>query len=168
MMPLGYKLGLVSDTRWQRYQEVQKVMEREMHFLEKNNTTINDQLSEPTRLVNLLKRPQMEFADLQKYGYTIPEDITPDIANRILLKVKYAGYFKRQMRDIDRFYKMEQSELPTNLDYMKMESIAWEAREKLNKVKPLSIGQAARIPGVNITDINALIIYLKKIAKEHR
>jgi len=167
MMPLGYKLGLVSETRWQRYQQVQKVMEREMHFLEKNNTTINDQLSEPTRLVNILKRPQMEFADLQKYGYTIPEDITPDIANRILLKVKYAGYFKRQMRDIDRFYKMEHSELPTDLDYMKIESIAWEAREKLNKVKPLSIGQAARIPGVNITDINALIIYLKKIAKEH-
>jgi len=168
MMPLGYKLGLVSDTRWQRYQEVQKVMEREMHFLEKNNTTINDQLSEPTRLVNILKRPQMEFSDLQNYGYTIPEDITPDIANRILLKVKYAGYFKRQMRDIDRFYKMEKAELPTNLDYMKIESIAWEAREKLNKVKPLSIGQAARIPGVNINDINALIIYLKKIAKEHR
>jgi tRNA uridine 5-carboxymethylaminomethyl modification enzyme len=109
-----------------------------------------------------LKRPQIDYQELEKYDYKIPADVTPDIQNRILLEVKYEGYFRRQMRDIERFQKMEQSLLPQEIDYMKIESIAWEAREKLNKIKPLSIGQAARIPGINYTDINALIIYLKK------
>jgi tRNA uridine 5-carboxymethylaminomethyl modification enzyme len=168
MMPLGYKLGLVSDQRWQKYQQVQKIMERELEFLAKNNTTENEELREPTRLLNILKRPQIEYADLQNYGYRIPDDVTWDIQNRILLKVKYAGYFRRQERDIERFNRMENSKLPEDLDYMQIESIAWEAREKLNKIKPLSIGQAARIPGVNITDINALIIFLKKMQKEKK
>ncbi|MCF7911028.1 MAG: tRNA uridine-5-carboxymethylaminomethyl(34) synthesis enzyme MnmG [Candidatus Cloacimonetes bacterium] len=166
LMPLGYKLGLVSDVRWQKYLQVQKVIETEMDFLAKHNTTLTEGLTESTRLINILKRPQMEFHDLTKYGYNIPENVTPDIANRILLKVKYAGYFKRQLGDIERFNRMEQAELSVDIDYMQIKSIAWEAREKLNRIKPLSIGQAARIPGVNITDINALIIFLKKLKKE--
>ncbi len=166
MMPIGYKLGLVSETRWEKFQEVQKVMKRETQYLSEHNTINSEELREPTRLVNMLKRPQTEFEDLQKYGYIIPPDVTPDIRNRILLNVKYAGYFGRQLRDIERFNRLEQSELPPEINYMQIESIAWEAREKLNRIKPLSIGQAARIPGVNSTDINALIIYLKKQNKE--
>ncbi len=166
MMPIGYKLGLVSETRWQKFQEVQKVMKREMQYLNEHNTINSEELREPTRLVNMLKRPQTEFEDLQKYGYIIPPDVTPDIRNRILLNVKYAGYFGRQLRDIERFNRLEQAEIPPEIDYMQIESIAWEAREKLNRIKPFSIGQAARIPGVNSTDINALIIYLKKQNKE--
>jgi tRNA uridine 5-carboxymethylaminomethyl modification enzyme len=166
MMPTGYRLGLVSDVRWKRFQEAQEIIKRELAYLEHNNTKKTDDLREATRLVNILKRPGIEFEDLQNYGYIIPADVSADIRNSLLLRVKYEGYFKRQLQDIERYNRMEKSELSEEIDYMKIESIAWEAREKLNRIKPRSIGQAARIPGVNITDINALIVHLKKQAKE--
>ncbi|MCF7918410.1 MAG: tRNA uridine-5-carboxymethylaminomethyl(34) synthesis enzyme MnmG [Candidatus Cloacimonetes bacterium] len=162
MMPTGYRLGLVSEKRWQRYQKAKEIREREIEFLMKTSTGKHEDLKEPTRLINLLKRPQMTYEDLEKYGYTIPADLTPSIRNRILLEVKYEGYFRRQLRDIERFERMELSLLPEKIDYMQIDSIAWEAREKLNRIKPASIGQAARIPGINSTDINALIVHLKK------
>lgn len=162
LMPAGYKLGLVSDVRWQRYLKSKEIREREIEYLKRHNTGKHPDLKEPTRLINILKRPNVEFNELEKYDYKIPADLTPQMQNRILLEVKYEGYFRRQNRDIERYKRMEQSLLPQEIDYWQIESIAWEAREKLNRIKPSSIGQAARIPGINITDINALIIYLKK------
>ena len=85
-----------------------------------------------------------------------------DLKERISLEIKYEGYLQRQLADIEKFEKMEQSPIPENIDFMKIESIAWGAREKLQKINPSSLGQAARIPGVNHTDVNALMVYIKK------
>jgi len=170
LMPLGYKLGLVDDVRWQMFQNMKKIHDREMNFLKKNNSIKTGSLREPTKFVNLLKRPEIEFDDLVKFGYKINDDVTDSIKNRITLEVKYEGYLKRQLADIERFEKQEHSSIPTDIDYMKIESIAWEAREKLNKIKPTSLGQAARISGVNHTDVTSLMVYLKKnnILKKNR
>jgi tRNA uridine 5-carboxymethylaminomethyl modification enzyme len=162
LMPLGYKLGLVDDVRWQKFQQMKQIHDRELRFLKNHKTKKSEDLKEPTKLVNILKRPKINFDDLQRYGYKIPEDVTDDIKNRISLEVKYEGYLKRQLAEIDKFEKMEHAYIPTNIDYMKIESIAYEAREKLNKIKPTSLGQASRISGVNHTDITSLMVYLKK------
>jgi len=152
----------VSDERFQKYQAMKNVFERETAFLKKNNTAKSADLKEPIRLINLLKRPNVSFDDLQNYGYKIPIDITANIKNRISLEAKYEGYIKRQFADIEKFIKMEKTKIPNNIDFMKIESIAYEAREKLAKINPTSLGQASRISGVNHTDVTALMIYLKK------
>ncbi len=162
LMPLGYQLGLVEDVRWQKFQQMKQIHDRELHFLKTHKTKKVKELKEPTKLANILKRPEINFDDLQRYGYKIPEDVTEDIKNRISLEIKYEGYLKRQLAEIDKFEKMEHAHIPTDIDYMKIESIAYEAREKLNKIKPTSLGQASRISGVNHTDITSLMVYLKK------
>ncbi len=162
MMPTGYKLGLVEDTRWQKFKKMKEVHDREMEFLKRTTCKISKDLKEPTKYINLLKRPEISFDDLTKYGYKIPDDVTEDIKNRLSLEVKYEGYLKRQLAEIENFEKLEHTNIPENIDYMKIESIAYEAREKLNKIQPTSLGQASRISGVNHTDISSLMIYLKK------
>jgi len=165
IMPIGHKLGLVEDTRWQRYQSTCRIMERELSFLQKNTCLNKNELREPTRYFNILKQPEISYNDLQKYGLKLPADVTEDIKNRITLRVKYEGYLKRQLAEIENFKKMENQQIPENIDYMNIDSIAYEAREKLNKIKPSSIGQASRISGVNHTDISSLLVYLKKKKK---
>ena len=162
MMPTGYKLGLVSEQRWQRYQAVQQIIARELEQLKKQNTGKNSDLKEPVRLINILKRPEVNYPDLTAYGYQIPGDVTSEIQERITLEVKYEGYLKRQDEDIKKFEYYETMTIPEDLDFMKIQTIATEAREKLKRLKPASIGQAARISGINYTDINALLVYLKK------
>ena len=166
LMPIGYKLGLVSDVRWQKFQNMKKIFNREMEFLKVTASNKHPKLKEPMKFEKILKRPEISFENLVEFGYKIPEDVTDDIKNRISLNVKYEGYIKRQMAEIDKFAKMEHSEIPTDTDYMKIESIAYEAREKLNKIKPTSLGQASRIPGVNHVDVTSLLVYLKKNKKK--
>jgi len=168
IMPLGYKLGLVEDVRWQKFQKTLRIMKRELEFL-KNNTCLNkNNLREPVRYINILKQPEYKYNDLQKFGLKIPADVTADIKNRISLQVKYAGYLKRQLSEIENFKKMENLQIPDGIDYMNIQSIAYEAREKLNKIKPSSIGQASRISGVNHTDISSLLVYFKKNRRKLR
>ena len=162
MMPLGHKLGLISDVRWKRYQKSQEIFHRELDFLARNKTNKSDELREPVRFNKLLKRPDYQFNDLERFGYTEPKDLTEDLKERIALEIKYEGYLQRQLADIEKFERMEHSAIPANIEFMKIESIAWEAREKLQKIQPTSLGQAARIPGVNHTDVNALMVYIKK------
>ncbi|HOH47506.1 MAG TPA: tRNA uridine-5-carboxymethylaminomethyl(34) synthesis enzyme MnmG, partial [Candidatus Cloacimonadota bacterium] len=78
------------------------------------------------------------------------------------LEIKYEGYLKRATDELERFRSQENSLLPEDIDYMKIEAIAYEAREKLQRIKPLSVGQALRIPGVNYTDVSSLLIWLRK------
>ncbi len=162
LMPLGYKLGLVEDVRWRRFQDTIAVRDRELDFLKTNNTIVTGDLREPVKFYNILKRPEIEFDDLVRYGYKIPEDVTPTIKERITIACKYEGYLKRQLEDIRRFEEMEERRLPDGIDYMSIETIAWEAREKLQRKQPRSLGQASRISGVNRTDITALMVYIRK------
>lgn len=162
IMPIGYKLGLVEDVRWQKFCKMREIFAREMQKLSHKTTKKTPELREPAKFLKILKRPEISFDDLTRFGYKISADVTEDIKSKISLEVKYEGYLKRQLAEIKKFEKLEKSAIPDDIDYMKIDSIAFEAREKLNKIKPTSLGQASRISGVNHTDITALMIYLKK------
>jgi tRNA uridine 5-carboxymethylaminomethyl modification enzyme len=161
LMPLGYKLGLVPDVRWQAYLKQQEIIETELEKLKTQTSSKHEDLSQPTKFINILKRPEITYEDLRKYGYQIPQNLTHEIINKINIKVKYEGYLKRQEEEISRFSNMENMNLSEDIDYMKVEGVSWEAREKITKIKPKSIGQASRIPGINFTDLQALIIHMK-------
>lgn len=162
LMPLGYKLGLISDTKWQMFLKQEEIVARETEYLKQTNSIKHPDLPQTQRLYTLLKRPEIEFKDLQEFGYKIPEDMTQSIEDKISINCKYEGYLKRQDEDIEKFKYLENYKINEKIDYQKIEGISIEAREKLNKIQPISLGQAVRVPGVNYTDAQAIMIYLKK------
>jgi tRNA uridine 5-carboxymethylaminomethyl modification enzyme len=169
LMPVAHKLGLLSEARWQRFTTMLEVKARETEKLKAQNCTIAGEIKEPVRFAQLLKRPEINFCNLPDYGYNIPEDLSKDIQQRIELEIKYEGYLKRMEEEMQRFRQAEDMNLPEETDYFAIPSVAWEAREKLARIKPRSIGQAMRIPGINYSDSSALMIWLRKnpTGKEH-
>lgn len=162
LMPLGYSLGLVSDTRWQAFQNMLRIKEREIQYLNETNSQKHPDLKEPTKFAQLLKRPDLSLSDLQNYGYQIRADFSPEIRQRVELEIKYSGYLNRMYEELARHKKAEELRIPEDIDYYQIQTLAWEAREKLARIRPLNISQAMRIPGVNYTDTSALLIWLKK------
>ena len=161
LMPIGYKLGLISQSRYDRFLEAMKTKEREIKKLKHTNARINS--LKTYKLIDILRRPEIKFDDLPKFGYKIENDVTELIKQKIALEVKYEGYIKRQLKEIEKFNSLEHKKIPPDFDYMNFHTISYEAREKLTKVKPVSIGQAARIPGVTYADISVLLIKLKTL-----
>ncbi|MCL2063354.1 MAG: tRNA uridine-5-carboxymethylaminomethyl(34) synthesis enzyme MnmG [Candidatus Cloacimonetes bacterium] len=170
LMPWGYKLGLIPADRWQKFLKQQEIIEREIAKLKTQSTLISQEsisfLSEPQKLINLLKRPEIEYNDLLRFGYQIPDDVNQEITNKINIIVKYEGYLKRQEEEVSRFSSIEKIKIPENIDFLDLNGVSTEAREKLNKIKPQSIGQASRISGVNFSDIQALMIHTKKLEQK--
>ncbi|HOU25915.1 MAG TPA: tRNA uridine-5-carboxymethylaminomethyl(34) synthesis enzyme MnmG [Candidatus Cloacimonas sp.] len=166
LMPIGYKLGLVEESRWQRFMHTQEIYQRELEYLKQHNCMAKGEIKEPIRYAQLLKRPEISFTDLPKFGYHIPEDVNADIQNRLELEIKYSGYLNRMEEEIKRFKTAENIAIPKELDYFQIPSLAYEAREKLSKIRPKNIGQAMRIPGINYSDSVALMIWLHKNAKK--
>ncbi|MDD2228373.1 MAG: tRNA uridine-5-carboxymethylaminomethyl(34) synthesis enzyme MnmG [Candidatus Cloacimonetes bacterium] len=162
MMPIARKLGLLSEDRWQRFSTMLEIKAREMERLKTGNCSIAGEIKEPIRFAQLLKRPEINFAKLPDYGFTIPPDLNEDIQRRIELEIKYEGYLHRMEEELQRFRQAEDMNLPDETDYFAIPSLAWEAREKLARIKPRSIGQAMRIPGINYSDSSALMIWLRK------
>lgn len=166
LMPLGYKLGLVSDIRWQRFTQNQELKERVISALSSANCLAIEGVKEPMKFIKLLKRPDISLSDLSRFGFKFEDPIPEDVAERVSLECKYEGYLKRQLADIDKFENVQNNKIPDDLVFMEIDSIAYEAREKLTKIRPTNIGQMSRIPGVNFTDVSALLVYLKKYYKK--
>jgi tRNA uridine 5-carboxymethylaminomethyl modification enzyme len=162
LMPFGHKLGLVSEVRWQRFKHMLDVKEREKQRLFNENCTSLNDLPEPVKYAVLLKRPEISVDDLPRFGYQPSESVTLEILTRLELEIKYEGYLKRQAEELDKFNTAEKIRIPDDLDFLQINTIAWEAREKLARIRPQNIGQAMRIAGVNYTDISALMIWLRK------
>ena len=162
LMPLGYKLGLVSGERWEMYCRTQELKRRELERLRAEKSPPHPELREPQKFALLLKRPGISFERLAEFGYRPSPGITAQIARRCELEIKYEGYLQRAREELERFRAAEDLPLPQDIDYLAIETIAWEAREKLGRVRPQSVGQALRIPGVNYTDTAALLIWLRK------
>ncbi|HLO87894.1 MAG TPA: tRNA uridine-5-carboxymethylaminomethyl(34) synthesis enzyme MnmG [Nostocaceae cyanobacterium] len=170
--PLGREIGLIDDRRWDLFTRKQEQIAAEKERLYstriKENDDIGRAIAQATQqaikgsitLADLLRRPGFHYVDLDKYGLSNP---TLNQAERegAEIDIKYSGYLARQQNQIEQIAKQAHRQLPTDIDYTSIETLSKEAREKLNKVKPLTIGQAARIGGVNPADINALLIYLE-------
>lgn len=168
MMPIANELGTLSGERWLRFNRMLEIKNREMEKLKALNCLAKGEIKEPIRFAQLLKRPEMSFGDLTAYGYDIPADLDKNTMNRLELEIKYEGYLKRMEEEITRHKNAEDTALSPDIDYHSIDSIAWEAREKLARIKPRSIAQAMRIPGINYCDSSALMIWLRKTQTKER
>lgn len=169
---LGRKLGLVDDERWEIFVNRKTKIEELFRLIKELKVTpsfINPLLEregltpirETQRLIDILKRPELEWrkvVDLIEELRKFPEDVLEEVET----EVKYSGYIERQEREIERFKKWETMKLPEDLDYYEIPGLSNEIREKLTRIRPQSIGQALRIPGVTPSAISAIQIYLKK------
>lgn len=173
LTPLGYEIGLISEKRYNEFLEKWVLIEKE---IERTNTTfigpssgINELLKERgtaeitsgARLSELIKRPQLDYLSLAPYDKERPT-LSSDIQEEVEITLKYEGYISRQMATINEMNRLEAKVLPKDLDYSEIKGLRLEAREKLNKVKPLNVGQASRISGVNPADISVLLIFLEQ------
>ncbi len=172
LTPLGREIGLIDDRRWQLYTRKQAQITAEKERLHttrvKEHDPVGQAIAQATQqgikgsitLADLLRRPGFHYQDLLKYGLGNPE-LTRDETEGAEIEIKYSGYLARQQNQIEQIARQGNRPLPSDLDYASIDTLSKEAREKLAKVKPLTIGQAARIGGVNPADVNALLIYLE-------
>lgn len=171
LTPIGRKIGLVTDSRWESFLERQKIKAEEMKRIEKvvfspseelNNILVSRETSPVTsgvRMIDLLKRPQIDYKCLESLDTGRP-NISESIFSQVKTEIKYEGYIKKQIAQVEQMRKLESKKLPTDVDYKTIIGLRLEAQEKLNKVKPLNIGQASRISGVSPADISVLLIWL--------
>ena len=171
LTPLGHKIGLISDERYAKYIKKQELKKAELKRLkntvispddEVNKILVSRETSEITtgvRLIELMKRPQLGYDALKSIDKTRPE-LDPNIFEQVEIEIKYEGYIKKQLKQVEQMKKLEVKQLPNDFDYNEIEGLRLEAREKLNKIKPLNIGQASRISGVSPADISVLLIWL--------
>ncbi len=176
LMPLGHEIGLVSDERYEAFRQKQKALEREIERAERTTVSPTNELNEllvslgttpvttGIKLAELLKRPEIHYSDLTKIDSERPP-LSEETMRRAEITLKYDGYIKRQLAEVDRVAKTEKMKLPPDLDYSSIKGLRIEARQKLDRIKPLSVAQAARISGVSPADISVLLIYLRS-AKE--
>lgn len=172
LTPLGRELGTIDDRRWQLFTRKQGQIEAEKKRLQETRIKEHEELgvaiaSETQQrikgsitLAELLRRPGFHTADLDRYGLGNPSLSVPE-REGAEIDIKYSGYIERQQHQIEQMSRQANRKLPANLDYSQIETLSMEAREKLAKVKPLTVGQASRLGGVNPADINALLIYLE-------
>ena len=171
LTPTGYTLGLISEKRWQSFLEKQEQKKAEIKRLKSTTISPSDELnkllvsretSEITtgvRLIDLLKRPQLDYACLAPFDKDRP-NLTSNLFEQVEIEIKYEGYIQKQLKQVEQMKKLENKLLPTNFDYKTLKGLRLEAQEKLNKIKPLNIGQASRISGVSPADISVLLIWL--------
>ena len=169
----GYKLGLVKEDRYGRYLLKKRHVEEEMERLKTTHISpdiANDVLkkagSTPVKggisLYELLKRPELNYKNIEGLDKNRPKDLLKDAAVQCEIIIKYEGYIRKQLKQIDQFKKLEDKKLDEDIDYDEIDSLRIEARQKLNSIKPLSVGQASRISGVSPADISVLLIYLEQ------
>ncbi len=173
LTPKGREVGLVKDKRWNHFQNKRQELEEAKKFLQNNRVTPTKEvrqqlqqydsgsLNQPATLEELLRRPEISYQDLAAFSAELP-DCSGEVARQLEIATKYKGYIDRQLQQVKKFKNMENKTLPKYLDYQNMDNLRQEAREKLSKIQPHSVGQASRIPGVSPADIQVLLIYLEK------
>ena len=167
----GRKLGLINDEKYNIFKNKLKEIEKlndylnnnyfennkeNNKFLEKYNSS---KLTGKIKLSELIKRPEIELNELLDY---LKYDYDREISEIVEINIKYEGYIKKTQNEVNKMLKLEEKQIPEDIDYNKVRNIATEARQKLSKIRPLTIGQASRISGVNPSDITMLLVYLKK------
>lgn len=171
LTPLGHKIGLISDEHYNRFLEKQELKKQELKRIQTtvlapskqlNEILVSRETSEVTtgvHLIDLLKRPQLDYKVLEPLDATRPQ-LDPNIFEQVEIEIKYEGYIKKQLKQVEQMKKLENKLLPANFDYTSIKGLRLEAQEKLNKIKPFNIGQASRISGVSPADISVLLIWL--------
>ena len=170
---IGYRAGLIGDERYARFLEKKQMIDDEILRLEKtvappserNNEILrslnSSEISTGIKLAELLRRPELSYAAIAEIDENRPK-LPSAVIRTAEIQVKYQGYIKRELAEVERQKKLESKLLPADIDYSKIVGLRLESAEKLAKIRPVSIGQAARISGVNPADVSVLLIYLGK------
>lgn len=171
LTPIGFKIGLISESRYKNFLEKQEEKKQEYKRLqntvisptdEVNNILVSRETSKITtgvKLIDLIKRPQLDYDALKSVDVTRPQ-LDPNVFEQVEIEIKYEGYIQKQLKQVEQMRKLETKLLPIDFDYATINGLRLEAQEKLNKIKPLNIGQASRISGVSPADISVLLIWL--------
>ena len=177
LTPLGRQLGLISDRRWEKFQAKQAQKQAELKRVQSTTLPPSEELNQilvsrgtsplstGAKLADLLKRPQITYQDLEPVDKDRPQYSTA-VFEAVEIELKYEGYIKRQLADIEEARRLEKKKLPRDVDYSQIKGLRLEAGEKLNKVRPENIGQAGRISGVSPADISVLLIWLASKDRE--
>ena len=172
----GYEIGLISEERYEKFKNKLELIKQERERVESITIPPSDEINEVLvsretapmktgiRLAELIKRPQLDYECLTPFDKTRPE-LPRDVFEQVEIDLKYEGYIKRQQAKVDEMRRLEVKKIPADLDYDDVYSLRLEAREKLKKVRPESVGQASRISGVSPSDISVLLIHLSKYNK---
>lgn len=178
LTPIGRKIGLISDERWERFNKKQELIKAELKRVKATVIAPSEKVNEilvsretsaintGVRLIDLIKRPQLGYDALSEIDENRP-NIDRNIFEQVETEIKYEGYIKRQLIVIDQVRRLECKILPENIDYNAIDGLRLEAREKLTKVRPENIGQASRISGVSPADISVLVIYLASLRNKN-
>ncbi len=171
LTPIGHEIGLISDERYKKFLNKQELKKQEIKRLketvispskEVNDILVSRETSEintGVHLIDLIKRPQLDYKALAPIDIHRP-DLDPNIFEQVEVEIKYEGYISKQLKQVEQMKKLENKSLPNNFDYSEINGLRLEAREKLNKIQPLNIGQASRISGVSPADVSVLLIWL--------
>lgn len=174
LTPYGHEIGLISDERYQKFLNKMQLIKDEMKRASQTTIHVSEDLqkllvsretapmNKGMKLIELIKRPQISYDDLAPFDTERP-DLPPEIFEQVEIELKYEGYIKRQQAQINEMRRLEVKLLPKDIDYNAIDGLRLEAREKLSKIRPHSVGQASRISGVSPSDISVLLIYLAKM-----
>lgn len=167
----GYRVGLIKEERYKRFLTKKAEIEKEIKRVEAVNiaptSDINNMLEKcgttpittGVKLCDIIKRPEMNYEVLKAIDKDRPE-LSDEVREQVNIQIKYEGYISRQLKQVEQFKKLEERKIPIDIDYEKVNGLRIEARQKLETVRPVSIGQASRISGVSPADINMLLVYL--------
>lgn len=174
----GRAVGLVKEDRYRRFAEKKKTIQETLELMRKRTITPTPQVQEifsrlntsPLRtgitLLDLLRRTELSYAMLQEH-FDLPV-VAKDVCEQIEITAKYEGYISKQIEQVERTAKLEAKKLPLDMDYTKLQGLAGEAREKLQEIRPSSVGQASRISGISPADISILLVYLEQRRREDK
>ncbi len=169
---IGHKIGLVSEERLARVEAKYAAVSREIKRLASRGAAPTPELNaflasrgtaavaDGAPLIALLRRPEVRYRDLRQFDPEMP-DLPPDVAEQVEISVKYEGYIQRQLQEVEELRRMEDRTLPEDADYAAIQGLRLEAREKLASLRPMNLGQAARISGVSPADVAALMVWLE-------
>ena len=173
LTPIGYEIGLISEERWQRYLHKQEQIRKERARIEKltfgpseaMNRMLEERGTAPmetgAHAADLIRRPQITYQDLAPFDLERPE-LPDEVTEQVEIQIKYEGYIQKQLIQVEQMRRLESRKLPETMDYTQVRGLRLEAIEKLQRVRPHSIGQASRISGVSPADISVLLIYLSQ------
>lgn len=169
---IGHEIGLISDERYQKFVEKEKIISEEIERLKHVNVGTSEKvqdllekygstpLTSGSTLAELIRRPELNYQLLEPIDEQRPQKFSQEIIDQIDINIKYEGYISRQMKQVEQFKKLETRKIPDDIDYDAVPSLRIEAVQKLKQYKPVSIGQASRISGVSPADISVLLVYL--------
>ena len=170
---IGYEVGLIDEERYQKLLNKERMIDEEIRRVNHTNVGTSDKVQEVlknygstpltsgTTVAELIRRPELSYEKVKEIDIDRP-DLPADVIEQVDINIKYDGYIKRQMRQVEQFKKLEKKKIPEDIDYDSIKSLRIEAKQKLNQIRPSSIGQASRISGVSPADVSVLLVYLGK------